>query len=89
MRNLAELQTALLNELKHWFKKQCENIHADFYLYYLPATAEHNGGLLICQNEPPNKEYKLVTDNKINKAATVEQNFNHFRRFLGDLPVLS
>jgi len=90
MKNTADLEIRLLNELKQWFARQCQDNYADFYLYYLPTTAEHDGGILICKEDPPNDEYQLAWPEKIRKGCTIEQNFNWLRNaILYRLPVLS
>ena len=90
MRNRADAETRLKMELEQWFIKQCKNSFEDYYLYYMEATAEHDGGLLIYQDQPPNTGYKLACPERINKGATIEQNFNHLRnQILGKLPILS
>lgn len=90
MKNIADLETRLLNELEQWFVRQCKDPFADFYLYYLPTTAEHDGGILICAEAPANPEYKLAMSERIYKGDSVGQNFNRIRRdVLRTLPVLS
>jgi hypothetical protein len=89
MKTRADIETALKTELEHnWFPRQCRNPYADFYIYYLPTTPEHIGHISICAEVPSNHEMQLVTGEKINKMATIEQNFNHFRNMLNHLPVL-
>ncbi len=89
MKNETELQGRLLAELKQWFVKQCRNPFGDYYLYYLAATAEHAGGIIICADTPANPKYQLALGEKIRKECTVEQNFNWIRRgILRTLPVL-
>jgi hypothetical protein len=90
MKNIADLETRLLDELNQWFPKQCRDQFADFYLYYLPTTTEHDGGILIASDDPANPEYQLAMNEKIHKGNTVEQNFNWIRSgILRRLPVLS
>jgi hypothetical protein len=89
MKNLADIQTRLKLALIEWFKKQSAEIYKDYYLYYLPSSAEHEGGLIICENAPPNKEYQLAWNEKINKGATIDQNFNYLQRIIRTLPILS
>ena len=88
MKNMADVESMLMLELKHWFNRQSENIYSDYYFYYLPTTAEHDGGFTVCSQPPANPEFILV-QGRINKGATVEQNFNHFREVFRRLPILS
>ncbi len=90
MKNLQDLENTLKAELDQWFIRQCRDEYADFYLYYLPATAEHDGGLSICKDRPANPELRLAMAERINKGATIDQNFNRIRNsVLRSLPVLS
>lgn len=90
MKNRADLESTLKAELDQWFIRQSKDIYSDFYLYYLPTTAEHDGGILICKERPANLGYCLAMAEKINKSATVNQNFNWIRNeIIGRLPVLS
>ena len=89
MRTLADAETMLLNELRQWFIKQSQDLYQDFYLYYQESTAEHNGGIGICSGQPANPSYKLAWNERINKGATIEQNFHYLRtRILKQLPIL-
>ena len=89
MKNLADIQTRLKNELDQWFIKQCRNVYEDYYLYYLESSPEHDGGLLIAANKPANSEYKMAGGGRINKGATIQQNFNTLRPILNRLPILT
>jgi hypothetical protein len=91
MKNRADLETALKIELeRNWFPQQCREPFSDFYLYYLPTTTEHYGRLSICKDNLANPEMKLATAQRINKGASVEQNFNWLRcDVIGTLPVLT
>ena len=90
MRTREELETRLMNELNHWFTRQCQDIYSDFYLYYLPSTANHDGGILIAEHKPANPEYRLAMPEKIEKHSTPEQNFRRINNsVLGRLPVMS
>lgn len=88
MRNRSDIETALRNELNQWFPKQCKNIYNDYYLYYSETTKDKPGNLLINTELPSNNGYFLAVGEKINKGATIEDNFNHLRRFIGILPIL-
>ena len=85
MKTFQEVQTRLKLELIHWMGRQCQDIYADFYLYYQTGTAEHDSGILIVK-EQPKTDYQLVA--KVDKGATIEQNFNKLSPMLFKLPVL-
>jgi len=87
MKNMADIETRLRAELNQWFIKQIRNEYDDFYLYYLPTTAEHNGGFVITSEAPSNPEYQII-QGRINKGATIDQNMNHFREIVKRLPIL-
>lgn len=92
MKNIADLETRLLEELTAWFPEQCQKPYEDFYLYYWPTTPDHNGGIIIIGggSTPHSTEYQLAMPERINKGDTVEQNFNRIRLgILRTLPVLS
>jgi hypothetical protein len=90
MKDIMELETRLRAELDQWHVKQCRNNFDDYYLYYLETTAEHDGGIIICKEAPANQSYRLAMPQRIDKGATVNQNFNRIRNgILRSLPVLS
>jgi hypothetical protein len=89
MNNWNDIQTAVKNEITHWFGLQCRDPFSDFYLYYLPSTPEHDGGFIICKDQPANPDYILATPNRMNKGATIEQNLGMLEPILQKLPVLS
>jgi len=89
MKNMADIETAFDLELKQWFPKQCANIYDDYYLYYLPTTAEHDGGIVICKDKPANTEFQLASPQRINKAAEIYQIKNEWIPILKTLPILS
>ena len=76
-------------ELDQWFIRQCRNTFQRYYLYYLEATAEHDGGFLFCSEEPPNKDYKLAMAEHVRRDLTVEQNYNRLVDVISRLPILS
>jgi hypothetical protein len=88
MKTSADIQTRLRAELNQWFTAQCKNIYDDYYLYYLPTTHEHIGGILICKEAPANPEYQLAGCGRLNKGATVDQNMNVLRAVCERLPIL-
>jgi len=89
MKNLCEINARLKAELDQWYIRQCQNAWDDYYLYYLPTTAEHDGGIIICKDLPANPEYKLASAQRIRKEATVEANFILLQDVVRRLPVLA
>ena len=90
MKNRKDTETQLLIELKHYYNRQVRDMFADFYLYYMPTTAEHDGAIMICKDAPRNPDYQLARPDRINKSATVQQNFNQIRlHTLPHLPILA
>lgn len=85
---ISEIKTRLNNELTMWFKKQCQKPFDDFYLFYLPANPEHNGGFIICKEQPVNKSYKLALNNRMNKGYTIDQAFNSLMPTINRLPII-
>ena len=88
MENFADAKLRLLNELNQYYPKQVRDLFGRFYLYYLESTKEHNGGLLICKDQPANKDYKLATGEHIRRDKTVDQNFNALLPIINSLPIL-
>jgi len=86
MKTLQDIQTKLKAELKQWFVKQVHNPFGDYHLYYLPSTSEHDGGLLICEEAPPNSGYKLAAS--IRKEYTIDGNFGLLQSTIRRLPIL-
>ena len=89
MKNRADVENRLKMELIQWFELQCKFPKRDYYLYCLPTTVEHDGGFLFLSEDPPNPEYELAHPERVNKGATIEQNFFAFKEIVGRLPVLS
>jgi len=88
MKNWDAIAEAAELEIKHWFPKQCQNQNEDYYWYYEESTAEHNGGFLICKEQPANPEYKLATPERLGKGITKEQNLRRFLNVARFLPIL-
>lgn len=89
MKTYADLQDRLKIELIHWFSIQCRENETDFHLYYTETIPGKDGSIMIARNAP-NPEWKLAMPERINKGATIEQNFNHIvLTCLSKLPVLS
>ena len=86
MKDMNDVYTVVRNEVEQWFSRQCENIWDDYYLYYLPTTAEHNGGLLITKEAPANPSYQLVE--RVRKDSTKDQVRNRINELARKLPIL-
>lgn len=88
MKNMADLESRLALELKASFRHRCELPGIDFFLWYLPTTANHDGGLLIAAEQPANSEYQLADDKPL--QGSNQQIANYLRNaVLPRLPVLS
>ena len=84
MKTFQDVQAVLRVELIHWFPIQCREEYADFNLYYLPTTEEHNGAIMIRRRAPDKgsvygMEYQLVA--RVRKDLTIDQN----HKMLSDL----
>ena len=90
MKTVADIKAALNLALIDWFRMQCENPLDDYYMYYLPATTEHDSGLVVCRQQPHNREFLLAWPERLNKGKTVDEVFTyHFERCMLKLPLLS
>ena len=88
MNTFIDLENALKSELHTWAKRQALQPYEDFYLYYLPTTEEHDGGILICKDRPSNPGYQLAMAERIVKEMSIEENFRRLHSVLRRLPVL-
>ena len=79
MKTQADLEARIRVELEQWFIRQCRDMDADYYLYYMEANKRHDGGIIICKDPPANPECKLAMSEPIRKGCTVEQNYNWLR----------
>ncbi len=86
MRNMDDIHAVIKVELNQWFPRQCQNNFDDYYWYYMPTTAEHNGGLSICKETPANPDCVLVE--RVRKDLPVEQNHNRMAELARRLPIL-
>lgn len=86
MKTMDELHARIRAEVDQWFKRQCENIYDDFYLYYLQTTPEHIGGIFIAKDKPANEGYQLVE--KIRKDFTKEQVVRRITTLAWQLPIM-
>lgn len=88
MKTWQEVLDRLRAELNQWFIKQCRNTLEDYYLYYRPTTEEADGGFLFSLDKP-SSAYLLGWNERVNKGATVDQNFKVFSKVLRRLPIMS
>ena len=86
MKNMNDVNDILQAELNQWFIRQCRNEWDDYYLYYLPTTAEHDGGLSICKERPANPD--MILSERVRKDCTVDQNFRRLSAVCWRLPIL-
>jgi len=89
MKNRKDIEVRLRAELTLWRDTQVRDLYTDYFLWYLPTTAEHDGGFLIARSAPPNPEFLLATPERINKSKGVEGNCAQLLPFLLRLPILS
>jgi len=89
MKTWQDVQVRLKNEMKTWFNRQVHNPYGAYYLYYCEANAEHDGGLLICEEAPPNKGYVLADPRRIMPGQTIEINYTMFLETCRRLPILT
>ena len=87
MKDMNDIHAVIKAELDQWFSHQCREPYSDFYLYYLPTTAEHDGGLLIAKDKPENPDYLLAE--KVRKDLTIEQNHYRLAELVRRLPILA
>jgi len=84
---LENLNIRLNFECKNWFKKQCNNLFSDYYLYYREAKEGQTGTLGIFQNAP-DPTYKLALNNRMNKGYTRDQAFTSLMPTINKLPII-
>ena len=88
MTNLHDISVRAMAEIEQWFPRQCELPSIDFYFWYLPATPEHDGGLLIARERPANLDYRRSM--RLRRDMTIAQNHCQFmQHYAPQLPVLS
>ena len=83
-----------IEELAHfiagvWFKDQCRNPYASFYLWYREARDGERISLPIVSTDAPNDDYKLATPERISGAMTKEQVGRKIADCMMRLPILS
>jgi hypothetical protein len=89
MKTSADAYKTLDLLVTEWFYRQCAEPHRREYLYYLQSSPEHDGGLVIYSEQPPNPDYKLATGEPLNGFATVEANVTRFWGMVKRLPILT
>lgn len=88
MKDMKDINARIRSELNQWFPKQCHNEYLDFYWYYLETNQEHDGNIIILEDNDSeyNQEYQLLE--KVRKDLTVDQNFYHMSGLCRRLPIL-
>ena len=87
MKNMADVEKVLREELNKWFVRQVRNEFEDFYLYYAPTSHGQPGEIRIESNMPLDSGFNLVVG-RINKGATIDQNFKYLQEICRSLPIL-
>ena len=85
----SDVENRLRSELNKWFEKQVRDPYQRYYLYYLPATAQHDGGFLFCAEPPPKSDYQLAAPAPVDRGRNVDQNFIAWRDIVTRLPILA
>lgn len=89
MKTRHDILKRLRSELEQWYIKQCRNPFEDYYLYHMPSTLEHAGGISILRSAPPNPDYVLSLGHPIRKNLSIDQNLQWLNLCsVGTLPVL-
>jgi hypothetical protein len=89
IKTFQDAQDVLKRELQQTFTKMAKNPGKRYYLYYMPATACHDGGLSIRTTSPPNSDVLLASDIRVSGFKTIGQNMAMFHDVLSRLPILS
>jgi hypothetical protein len=89
MKTISDVRTRLRYEIVHWSNIQRRNTYAHYYLYYMPNSPEHDGGLGIFANQPPNPNYQLACPEALRRDMTIDQNFQRLFPLVLRLPILS
>ena len=85
----SDVENRLRSELNQWFQNQVRDPYQRYYLYYLPTTAQHEGGFLFCADPPPNPDYQLASPACVDRGGNVDQNFIAWRDIVTRLPILA
>lgn len=86
--NYQELLSTARAELNQWYVAQVRNPFDVYHLYYLPTTAEHDGGIIIAKDAPANPEY--IKSVEISGFITIDQHMIRLEHnVLPKLPVLN
>ena len=74
--------------VNEWFAKQCQDSNKSYRVYFLPATPEHDSGVLIASRKPANEGYMLAAPEPMRFYATIEQEQHRLKELFFRLPVL-
>ena len=87
MKTLDDIAMRMQNEMKATKQRRFQS-DEDYYVYYQPSTAEHDGGFLILKDSPANPEYQTIAM-RLRRDQTEEQNLYQFMQIARRLPILS
>jgi len=87
MKNMADVETKLLEELDKWLKGQCANEWEEYYLWYRATTEKEPGDIIITANKAIWPNWDLGSS-RILGCYTKNQHFNHLRDICRRLPIL-
>ena len=72
MKTMEDVEKRLLMELEQWRVRQTGDKEGNFYLYYLPGTEKHNGGLFIARH---------VRNKAFNEQCLIDKNLSILENF--------
>ena len=72
MKTMEDVEKRLLMELEQWRVRQTGDKEGDFYLYCLPGTEKHNGGLFIARH---------VRNKAFNEQCPIDKNLSILENF--------
>jgi len=72
---------------EQWFKDQCRNLYARFYLYYRPSDGVEPGALLVSE-DPPNDLFIKASDTRLSPGWSTEQVRKFIYETAQTLPIL-
>lgn len=88
MQEWEQFKTKINLAVTEWFTRQCADSGARHYVYFVPAYAKHDSGLVIAQDQPANTDYIMATDTPMNTGATIPQEIARLESLFFKLPVL-
>ncbi len=71
-----------------WFKDQCRDRFAYFYLWYRLAKPGEKISIPIHSGDPPNDEYRLASPHRLSPAWTINQCKVFIQNTMKTLPIL-